>query len=227
MLPKGDKGDAGEQGPKGEKGDTGLQGEQGIQGNKGNDGTPCTHSWNGSVLTVTSASGTSSADLKGPKGDTGLQGLKGDTGATGPKGDKGDPGVTGPRGEQGPKGDTGLQGATGATGPKGDKGDPGDSKLTFVKLDVNKNANGSIGPVTVNFSGYKILAAHVSMHEPSSNRVKSANIINANGFGFFGVANILTEGAIYINNVQHYVQFIFSQSVTTHINHMQCLVLLD
>ena len=31
----------------------------------------CSHSWNGSVLTVTSASGTSSADLRGPVGPTG------------------------------------------------------------------------------------------------------------------------------------------------------------
>ena len=31
-----------------------------------------THKWNGTVLTVTSASGTSSADLKGNKGDSGV-----------------------------------------------------------------------------------------------------------------------------------------------------------
>ena len=34
------------------------------------NGMPCTHSWNGTVLTITSYSGTSSADLKGEKGDT-------------------------------------------------------------------------------------------------------------------------------------------------------------
>lgn len=33
------------------------------------NGQPCTHSWNGTTLTVTSASGTSSANLKGAKGD--------------------------------------------------------------------------------------------------------------------------------------------------------------
>lgn len=36
-----------------------------------------THSWNGTVLTVTSDSGTSSADLKGAKGDTGIRGPQG------------------------------------------------------------------------------------------------------------------------------------------------------
>ena len=46
-------------------------------GPKGEDGFSCTHSWNGTTLTVTSASGTSSANLQGQKGD---------------KGDKGDPG---------------------------------------------------------------------------------------------------------------------------------------
>ena len=44
------------------KGDVGPQGEQ---------GPGATHSWNGTVLTITSASGTSSADLVGPKGADG------------------------------------------------------------------------------------------------------------------------------------------------------------
>lgn len=50
------------------------------------DGTSATHKWTGTVLTITSASGTSSADLKGEKGDTGA------TGSTGPRGEKGDKG---------------------------------------------------------------------------------------------------------------------------------------
>ena len=76
-------------------------------GSDGKDGTSATHSWNGTVLTITSASGTSSADLKGEKGDTGLQGNpgekgeKGDTGAPGAKGDKGDPGPHGEKGDPG------------------------------------------------------------------------------------------------------------------------------
>ena len=36
----------------------------------GQDGISVTHSWNGTTLTITSASGTSSSDLKGEKGDT-------------------------------------------------------------------------------------------------------------------------------------------------------------
>lgn len=54
-----------------------LDGEDGI------DGIPCTHSWDGTVLTVTSASGTSSADLKGETGDKGGKGDKGEPGADG------------------------------------------------------------------------------------------------------------------------------------------------
>lgn len=53
----------------------------------GKDGVSVMHEWNGTELTVTSASGTSSADLKGEKGDKGEQGA---TGAQGEKGDKGD-----------------------------------------------------------------------------------------------------------------------------------------
>lgn len=65
---------------KGEKGDTGEAGYtpqknvdyfDGQDGEDGNDGVSCTHSWDGTTLTITSASGTSSADLKGEKGDTG------------------------------------------------------------------------------------------------------------------------------------------------------------
>ena len=72
-----------------------FDGKDGADGAPGKDGTSATHSWNGTVLSITSASGTSSADLKGEKGDTGLQGDKGDTGAQGEKGDKGDKGADG------------------------------------------------------------------------------------------------------------------------------------
>ena len=105
---KGDKGDTGETGPqgiqgiqgeKGDKGDTGETGETGAAGAKGDtgaagaDGVSVTHAWNGTALVVTSASGTSSAELKGEKGDTGAQGIqgeKGETGAQGPQGEKGE-----------------------------------------------------------------------------------------------------------------------------------------
>ncbi len=142
--PKGDTGDTGPQGPKGDTGEQGPKGdtgEQGPKGDTGEDGVSVSHSWNNSILTITSASGTSSADLKGPKGDKGdafvysdftpeqLANLKGEQG---PKGDKGDTGEQGPqgipgeKGEQGPKGDTGEKGDTGATGPQGIQGEKGD-----------------------------------------------------------------------------------------------------
>lgn len=89
---QGPKGDTGETGPQGPKGDAGETGPQGPTGPAGANGVSATHSWNGTTLTVTSASGTSSANLKGDKGD------KGDTGSQGPKGDKGDTGATGTAG---------------------------------------------------------------------------------------------------------------------------------
>lgn len=52
----------------------------GAAGAAGKDGTSVTHAWDGTVLKITSASGTSSADLKGDTGE------KGDTGATGAPG---------------------------------------------------------------------------------------------------------------------------------------------
>ena len=78
-----------------------------FDGRNGADGVSVTHRWNGTTLEVTSASGTSSANLKGDKGDQGIQGEKGEKGDTGAKGDKGD------------KGDTGATGAAGKTPVKG------------------------------------------------------------------------------------------------------------
>lgn len=86
------KGVPGATGATGAQGEKGATGEKGDPGENGSDGVSCTHSWNGTTLIVTSASGTSSADLKGEKGDTG------ETGAQGEKGDKGDTGATGATG---------------------------------------------------------------------------------------------------------------------------------
>ena len=49
----------------------------GDPGKDGKDGVSCTHSWNGTTLTVTSASGASSADLKGDPGKDGYTPIKG------------------------------------------------------------------------------------------------------------------------------------------------------
>ncbi len=48
----------------------------------GKDGVSVTHSFDGTVLKMTSASGTTSVDLKGEKGDSGPKGEKGDKGDT-------------------------------------------------------------------------------------------------------------------------------------------------
>lgn len=80
---KGDKGDRGEQGVQGVQG---AKGETGAQGQKGADGTPATHRWSGTTLYITSASGTSSANLKGDKGDPGTDGKDGADGYTPIKG---------------------------------------------------------------------------------------------------------------------------------------------
>lgn len=82
MGPKGDKGDTGSQGPQGEPGKDGADGQPGKDGSNGKDGTSATHSWNGTVLTVTSASGTSSADLKGAAGKDGNPGADGKDGTS-------------------------------------------------------------------------------------------------------------------------------------------------
>ena len=49
----------------------GKDGVDGSQGKNGKDGVSITHSWNGTILNISSASGSSSVDLVGPKGDYG------------------------------------------------------------------------------------------------------------------------------------------------------------
>ncbi len=80
---KGEKGDNGTDGKNGADGKDGENGKDGADGLNGKDGTPATHYWNGTTLTVTSASGTSSAELKGEKGDKGEKGEQGSKGERG------------------------------------------------------------------------------------------------------------------------------------------------
>ena len=61
----------------------------GSNGKDGKDGVSITHTWNGTSLSITSASGTSSADLRGPAGQDGYTPIKGVDyfdGAPGPAG---------------------------------------------------------------------------------------------------------------------------------------------
>lgn len=84
-------------GTDGKDGSDGRDGTNGKDGANGKDGVSATHSWNGTTLTITSASGTSSANLKGDKGEQGIQGLQGE---------KGEQGIQGEKGEKGEKGDS-------------------------------------------------------------------------------------------------------------------------
>ena len=141
-------------------GPAGGQGLPGTPGEDGKDGVSATHSWNGTVLTITSASGTSSADLKGAKGD---QGEKGADGAKGDKGDQGIQGIQGEKGDKGDPGEKGEQGIQGEPGQKGDKGDKGDTGATggkgadgvsvsSVKQTTTSSADGGSNVVTVTLS---------------------------------------------------------------------------
>ena len=83
---QGPQGPQGIQGPRGETGAVGATGPQGPQGVAGVNGVSCTHKWSGTTLTITSASGTSSADLKGDRGEQGATGPAGKDGIDGKNG---------------------------------------------------------------------------------------------------------------------------------------------
>ena len=148
---RGEKGDTGPQGPKGDTGATGPQGIPGNSGAAGKDGISATHSWNGTVLTITSASGTSSADLKGDKGnkgDTGPQGEQGPQGIQGTKGDKGDKGDTGETGPQGIQGPAGKDGTNGVDGKDGKNYSVEVVESTTTTLEIQANKFYKFGEVT-------------------------------------------------------------------------------
>lgn len=79
----------GEDGKDGAVGAPGKDGQDGSPGEDGADGVSVTHEWDGTVLKVTSASGTSSADLKGEPGKDGSDGAPGNDGADGQPGKDG------------------------------------------------------------------------------------------------------------------------------------------
>ena len=110
--PQGEQGIQGEQGLQGIQGEPGPQGAQGIQGPAGENGVSINHNWNGTILTITSASGTSSSNLQGPQGEQGIQGPQGEQGIQGIQGELGPQGPQGPQGEQGPQGPQGEPGIT-------------------------------------------------------------------------------------------------------------------
>lgn len=89
---KGDKGDAftyadftqeqlealkGQDGYTPQKGIDYFDGSNGRDGKDGKDGVSITHTWNGTSLSITSASGTSEMDLRGPAGQDGYTPIKG------------------------------------------------------------------------------------------------------------------------------------------------------
>lgn len=83
------EGKDGKDGENGKDGTNGVDGEDGVDGKDGadgKDGVSATHSWTGTTLTITSASGTSSADLKGADGKDGKDGKDGVDGKDGAKG---------------------------------------------------------------------------------------------------------------------------------------------
>ena len=106
----------GPQGPSGEgagvPGPPGADGKDGTNGKDGKDGVSATHSWEGSVLTVTSASGSSSADLRGPAGADGRDGEPGKDGAPGRDGTDGKDGEPGAPGKDGTPGRNGADGVS-------------------------------------------------------------------------------------------------------------------
>lgn len=118
-----------------------------------------THEWHGTVLTITSDSGTSSCDLQGPVGETGIRGPQGIHGINGRNGVDGTVAfeeltegqkleLKGDRGEPFKYEDFTAEQLEGLRGYKGDKGDRGEpfkyEDFTEEQLAALKGADGTM-----------------------------------------------------------------------------------
>ena len=193
--PKGDKGDTGLQGEKGDKGDTGAQGPAGADGK---DGVSVTHEWVGTTLSVTSASGTSSADLKGEKGEQGIQGIQGPKGDTGEQGPQGIQGIQGPKGDTGEQGPQGIQGPQGVQGPEGPQGPAGVSGADGKSAYQTAVEAGYAGTETAFNEALKDVPGHISSTEnPHGVTAAQAGAIPSSEKGAAnGVATLGTDGKV-------------------------------
>jgi len=179
------------------------------------------------VLTVTSASGTSSPDLKGEKGDKGDAGETGATGPQGPQGEQGDyfaPGVdadgnlswtqmsaeTGfiplTTNIKGPKGDTGATGATGLQGEKGDTGAQGPQGvgISSLKQTTTSSADG----------GANVWTATLTNGTTSTFTVKngskgSTGATGASGAGAWSLVGSWTNGGSLSATFTNYNELLF------------------
>ena len=165
-----------------------LQENPPTGGAGGEDGVSCTHEWDGTVLTVTSASGTSSANLIGPQGPAGPQGKKGDTGSQGPQGEPGEPG---PQGEKGATGAQGPQGAAGYTPVKGtdyftdaDKAEMLDALIARMPDYIVESGSEGVWTWRKWHSGYIELEGREAL--------KSFSSLNNSGGIYFGVVGAWT-----------------------------------
>ena len=101
-------------------------------GRDGEDGEPITHRWDGTNLIVTSASGTSSTDLKGKQGDPGKPGYTPEKGKDYFDGEPGKPGYTPVKGVDYFDGEPGEPGYTPKKGIDYFDGEPGYTPIKGV-----------------------------------------------------------------------------------------------
>lgn len=132
----------------GPPGEPGPPGDPGLPGDPGRDGVSVTHSWSGTTLTVSSASGTSSADLKGDPGYTPQKGIDYFDGAPGAPGKDGYTPVKGKDYFDGQDGYTPQKGVDYFDGAPGAKGDPGDNYV-LTEADKEEIAEMAAGLVEV------------------------------------------------------------------------------
>jgi hypothetical protein len=161
----------------------GAKGDDGGKGDKGDPGVSATHSWDGTTLSVTSASGTSSADLKGEKGDPGTSATHSWDGTT-----------------------LSITSASGTTSAnlKGEKGDNGVG-VSKIEQTTTSNVDGGENIITATLSNNQ--KSTFTIKNGSSGSAGARGSLWFSGTGITGTsttADIFTNSGVTSANVNDY-----------------------
>lgn len=189
----------------------GESGEPGVAGSPGRDGISVTHKWNGTELTITSASGTSSSDLKGEKGDSGVSGNDGYTPVKGLDyfdGTDGKDGISASHSWNGTTLTITSASGTSSADLKGDKGDKGDTgEVDYSVLDgyVTKEvADSSFAPAGYGL-GPSIPAVPSNLYDVVASGLYCFDPDTANIPSEFAYGVALVQRSTTVNGIDTYI----------------------
>lgn len=151
-------------------------------------------------------------NIKGPKGEQGIQGPQGEQGPIGLTG------IQGIQGEQGPKGDTGPQGIQGEQGPKGEQGNDGYTPVKGIDYFTTEDINSlNIPSETILFESSSGSASTITLND----KVENYKYIEVFGVGNSSLCsvkipiNLYKSGSLYTTGASQMYHCVVALSGTS------------